>query len=81
MSAVLILSSLIWGALCGIGVFLIVVTYLAIQFLYNYRLKEIVILDIFCVSGGFFLRVVGSDFTLADYLFHLDLYVFGVGQA
>jgi 4-hydroxybenzoate polyprenyltransferase len=70
VAAVLILSSLIWGALCGIGVFLIVVTYLAIQFLYNYRLKEIVILDIFCVSGGFFLRVIAGGVAIGVAISH-----------
>lgn len=70
VAAILILSSLLWGALCGIGVFLIVVTYLAIQFLYNYRLKEIVILDIFCVSSGFFLRVIAGGVAIGVAISH-----------
>jgi 4-hydroxybenzoate polyprenyltransferase len=59
-AAVLVLLSLLWGA--GLGhLFLLVVTiYLTIQILYNYRLKETVILDIFCVSSGFFLRVASG---------------------
>jgi 4-hydroxybenzoate polyprenyltransferase len=59
-AALLILSSLIWGALVGQGIFLILVTYLTIQLLYNYLLKDIVILDIFSISAGFFLRVIAG---------------------
>ncbi len=59
-ATVLLISSLIWGALCGTDFFLVLVTYLFIQILYNYRLKKTVILDIFCVSGGFFLRVIAG---------------------
>lgn len=70
MAAVLLLSSLLWGALCGMGFFLIVVTYLAIQLLYNYRLKEVVILDIFCVSGGFFLRVIAGGVAIGVPISH-----------
>lgn len=67
---VLLLSSLLWGALCGMGFFLVLVTYLAIQVLYNYRLKEIVILDIFCVSGGFFLRVIAGGVAIQVAISH-----------
>jgi len=59
-AAVLFLLSLSWGVFLGTGFFLILVTYLVIQLLYNYRFKEIVILDIFCVSCGFFLRVIAG---------------------
>lgn len=69
-AAVLLLSSLVWGAWCGMGFLLIVLTYLAIQFLYNYRLKEIVILDIFCVSGGFFLRVIAGGVVIGVAISH-----------
>ncbi len=56
----LLLLSLVLGALIGTEFFLVLFTYLLIQILYNYRLKEIVILDVFCVSGGFFLRVIAG---------------------
>ncbi|MDY6987447.1 MAG: decaprenyl-phosphate phosphoribosyltransferase [Thermodesulfobacteriota bacterium] len=59
-AAFLISCALASGTSLGTGFFLILVAYLAIQVLYNYRLKETVILDIFCVSGGFFLRVVAG---------------------
>lgn len=59
-AAVLLLFALIWGALLGQGFLLVVIIYLTIQLLYNLRLKEMVILDIFCVSAGFFLRVIAG---------------------
>jgi 4-hydroxybenzoate polyprenyltransferase len=59
-AGLLLLWSLISGALVGQGFFLVLVTYLTIQLLYNYRLKDIVILDIFSVSAGFFLRVIAG---------------------
>ena len=59
-AALLIVLSLISGAIVGRQFFLVLVTYLTIQLLYNYRLKEMVILDIFSVSAGFFLRVIAG---------------------
>jgi len=59
-AAVLLPGSLVWGAAIGHMFLLVLVIYLAIQLLYNYRLKNIVILDIFCVSSGFFLRVTSG---------------------
>lgn len=40
--------------------FFILLIYLAIQLLYNLRLKDVVILDVFCVACGFFLRVIAG---------------------
>ena len=57
---VLIVGALLWGFNLGVQLFLILVAYLIIQLLYNYHLKEVVILDIFCVASGFFLRVVAG---------------------
>lgn len=59
-ASVLLLFCLLWSAYLGQEFFLILIIYLAIQLLYNYRLKEIVILDIFCISAGFFLRVIAG---------------------
>ncbi len=56
----LLLFSLLWGYSNGIDLFLVVSFYLIIQLAYNYRLKEIVILDIFAISFGFFLRVIAG---------------------
>ena len=69
-SAVLLLSSLLWGACLGQNFFLVLVIYLAIQLLYNYRLKEIVILDVFCISAGFFLRVIAGAVVIQVQISH-----------
>ena len=52
--------SLIWGVCISRNFFFVMTFYLTIQLLYNYHLKNIVILDIFCISAGFFLRVVAG---------------------
>ena len=71
-ASVLLVSSLLWGAYLGKGFFLILLIYLSIQLLYSYRLKSVVILDIFCVSAGFFLRVIAGalaiDVMISDWL-------------
>jgi 4-hydroxybenzoate polyprenyltransferase len=56
----LLLVSLVWASSLNTGFFIALVVYVTIQLLYSYRLKEVVILDIFCVSAGFFLRVVAG---------------------
>jgi 4-hydroxybenzoate polyprenyltransferase len=69
-AAVLLLISLAWGMSFGTEFFLILLSYLAIQFFYNYRLKEVVILDIFCVSCGFFLRVIAGCMAIQVQISH-----------
>ncbi|MBW1695840.1 MAG: decaprenyl-phosphate phosphoribosyltransferase [Deltaproteobacteria bacterium] len=59
-AAVLVLVSLFWAAQINIRFFLIIMAYLAVQMLYNFRLKEVVILDIFCISSGFFMRILAG---------------------
>lgn len=59
-AAVLLIFCLFWGVYLGREFFLVLVSYLTIQLLYNYRLKETVVLDIFCISAGFFLRVIAG---------------------
>lgn len=71
-AAVLLFSSLLLGLAVGRAFLLVLAIYLTIQLLYNYRLKEVVILDIFCVSSGFFLRVtsgaVAIDVSISHWL-------------
>jgi 4-hydroxybenzoate polyprenyltransferase len=43
---------------------------LGIQLLYSYRLKRWVIVDIFCVSSGFFLRVVAEALAIQVAISH-----------
>jgi 4-hydroxybenzoate polyprenyltransferase len=59
-AAGLLVVSLAWGFFIGRGFFVVLLIYLGIQFLYNVRLKGVVILDVFCVSAGFFLRVIAG---------------------
>ena len=59
-ATLLLFLSLFWGYFLGPGFLIVLLIYLAVQFAYNFRLKEVVILDIFCVSSGFFLRVIGG---------------------
>jgi 4-hydroxybenzoate polyprenyltransferase len=69
-AAALLVSSMLWGAFIGTGFFLILVIYLTLQALYNYRLKEVVVLDIFCISSGFFLRVIGGALAIQVEISH-----------
>lgn len=59
-AAILFVTSLLWAVWIGRGFLGILAIYLIVQLAYNYRLKEAVILDIFCVSSGFFLRVIAG---------------------
>ena len=56
----LLILSLLWGACVGMGFFLVLMIYLGVQVLYNIWLKDVVILDVFCVAAGFFLRVIAG---------------------
>ena len=59
-AALLLVLSLIFGSFVGRGFLLVLMIYLVVQILYNFKLKAVPILDIFCVSAGFFLRVIGG---------------------
>jgi 4-hydroxybenzoate polyprenyltransferase len=57
----LLLVSFLWGFYVGKGFFFILLMYLGLQLLYNFWLKDVVILDVFCGAGGFFLRVAAGS--------------------
>jgi 4-hydroxybenzoate polyprenyltransferase len=57
-------SSLLLGNFLGRGFLLVLLVYIVIQILYNFKLKAVPILDIFCISAGFLLRVVGGGFAV-----------------
>lgn len=40
--------------------FLILIAYLVINFLYTVKLKEIILIDVFCIASGFILRVLSG---------------------
>jgi 4-hydroxybenzoate polyprenyltransferase len=63
-ASVFLAVSLCWSVFLGRLFFIAVLSYLLIQVLYNYRLKSMVILDIFCISAGFFLRVISGAFAI-----------------
>jgi 4-hydroxybenzoate polyprenyltransferase len=69
-AALLLTVSLLWGASVGRVFLFVLAIYLTVQLLYNYRLKEIVILDIFCVSSGFFLRVTSGAVAIGVSISH-----------
>ena len=56
----LLLISLAGGFYVGRGFFLVLLIYLGVQILYNLWLRDVVILDVFCVAAGFFLRVIAG---------------------
>ena len=68
--AVLLGASVGWAAFIRMPFLLVLLIYLLIQILYTFRLKEIVILDIFCVSSGFFLRVVAGGVAIQIAISH-----------
>jgi len=45
--------------------FLIVLSYFILQILYSLKLKHVVILDVFIISSGFFLRVIAGGIVIA----------------
>lgn len=40
--------------------FVILIGYLLLHVIYSFKLKDIVIVDVFCIAGGFILRVLGG---------------------
>jgi len=58
--AILLPPALLFGYFVGEWFLFTLLCYLTVQALYNYRLKEVVILDVFCISAGFFLRVIAG---------------------
>lgn len=72
IALVLVIASLGWSVLISTRLLIIGAVYFGIQLLYSYRLKEVVILDIFCISSGFLLRVLAGaaaiDVRVSDWL-------------
>lgn len=63
-AAVLFALSIIWGFFIGRTLFYILLGYLGLQILYNLRLRDVVILDVFSVATGFFLRVAAGTLVI-----------------
>jgi len=56
----LLVAGVLWSWQIGSGFLIVVTIYIIVQILYNFKLKEVVIMDVFCVSAGFFLRVIAG---------------------
>ena len=60
IGAILVLSGIAASALLGWSLLLVFLAYAGLMTAYNLGLKEIVILDVFAIAGGFVLRAVGG---------------------
>lgn len=52
------------GAFVSLEAFLILIAYLILNIAYTLRLKHVVILDVFCISAGFMLRILAGTLGL-----------------
>ena len=59
-AGIFFIISLFWSLLIKPVFFNTLLVYLGLQVLYNVKLRDVVILDLFCVATGFFLRVVAG---------------------
>ncbi len=78
-------AALILGALCAIGAFAlnaafgwIIIAYWSLNLLYSARLKEVVILDVFCIGGFFMLRILAGGAVAQVALSHWILFSAGL---
>ena len=60
MAISLFIISLTTGLFIDRAFFAVLLVYSIVQLLYNLRLRDVVILDVFCVATGFFLRVIAG---------------------
>ncbi|MFT4649279.1 MAG: 4-hydroxybenzoate polyprenyltransferase [Glaciecola sp.] len=54
----------------GLGVLACTAAYLLINSLYSWRLKHVVLLDVFCIAAGFLLRVMAGGFAVGTGVSH-----------
>jgi len=69
-SGLLLFAALLWGFSLGKAFFLVMLSYVAIQVLYSFYLKHVAIVDVFCVSAGFFLRIVAGALVIQVAISH-----------
>jgi len=53
---------------CGVEFAVIAFIYLVINFFYSKKLKNIVLLDVFCIAAGFMLRVISGGVIISVYI-------------
>lgn len=63
-----IIVALVWANILSSFFFLTLLAYLALQLLYTFFLKEIVVLDILVIASGFVLRVYAGAFLIDAHL-------------
>ncbi len=61
---ILILAGLVGAALLQPGFFLAAAVYSVLQFAYSWKLKRVVILDLFVIAAGFVIRVVSGGLAI-----------------
>lgn len=54
------LAGLLLGLLVSWQVLIIILAYIALNLAYSYRLKNVVIVDVFCIAAGFMLRILAG---------------------
>ena len=72
LAAVLIIGSLGVATAITPAFFILVLTYLAMQFLYSSYLKSLAVLDILLIAAGYILRVYGGEFASG---FHISVWL------
>jgi 4-hydroxybenzoate polyprenyltransferase len=69
-SGLLLFFALLWGSSLGRLFFLAMLSYVVIQVLYSFHLKHVAIIDVFCISAGFFLRIVAGALVIQVSISH-----------
>jgi len=73
ISAALLLCSLILSTRLSLSFFMILVCYMGLSLAYSFKLKELPIVDIFCISSGFLLRLQAGgevfQISISEWLF------------
>lgn len=64
IAAVLLLSYSALASMLGMYFFLTGLSYFALNVFYSFYAKNLVLVDIFCIAGGFMLRVVAGAFAI-----------------
>jgi 4-hydroxybenzoate polyprenyltransferase len=61
VAGVLVIAALVWAFQLHVLVGAIAATYFAVQILYTFRLKRVVIVDVMCIASGFVLRMLAGS--------------------
>jgi decaprenyl-phosphate phosphoribosyltransferase len=64
LSLILLTLTFLFAAALNVKFIVIVLIYILINIFYSIKLKDIVIIDIFCIASGFILRIVGGAFAI-----------------